>query len=450
MAWVPKYFHDVFLSYAHADNEGRDEWVGSFKTELEYHIQANLGSWGDRRATVWWDEHRMRPGDSIRGSIIDALNRSATLVSLCSPNYLGSGYCMEERVQFERACDENGSARLGNTSRLLNAILRPSDDVFQFARGPDLFADFSSGGVPLPVGSVAFNAQVGKLASVLSALLKALWEQFPPLYVSLPVETGNDTGQNTIDMLRSLSAAGYRRTSERHPLGLSNSQLAEEIHGALLSVHIVDDPEDALTGRQIDTASQTGRPMVVWLSESARKSRKAEDIRKSVASPGRECWEGPFAEFRDYVQKLPERIKCGEWPKPERRTRTGLKKIGFLYNNKKEHEDAAEVRRRLEARFEVTFAVKPTDDVDGVLVYQKEAGDLWFEDKLRQIMRMKGVKAAWPIAPPSKNAAMQVASQFEFRPLAEFDSGDQRLLLSKECPDPLRIFIDLVNGSPVT
>ena len=71
MAWVPKYFYDVFLSYAHADNEGRDEWVGSFKTELEFQIRANLGAWGGRGATVWWDEHRMRPGDSIRGTITD-------------------------------------------------------------------------------------------------------------------------------------------------------------------------------------------------------------------------------------------------------------------------------------------------------------------------------------------------------------------------------------------
>ena len=46
MAWVPKYFYDVFLSYAHADNEGREKWVGSFKTELEFQIRANLGAWG--------------------------------------------------------------------------------------------------------------------------------------------------------------------------------------------------------------------------------------------------------------------------------------------------------------------------------------------------------------------------------------------------------------------
>src|SRR5580658_3842978 len=91
MAWVPKYFYDVFLSYAHADNEGPEEWVGGFKTRLEFQIGVNLGGWGGPGATVWWDENRMKPGASIRDSIIDALNRSATVVSLCSPHYLSSG-----------------------------------------------------------------------------------------------------------------------------------------------------------------------------------------------------------------------------------------------------------------------------------------------------------------------------------------------------------------------
>ena len=56
--------------------------MGSFKSELEFQIRANLGAWAAGR-TVWWYEHRIRPGDSIRRTIKDALNRSAVVVSLC-------------------------------------------------------------------------------------------------------------------------------------------------------------------------------------------------------------------------------------------------------------------------------------------------------------------------------------------------------------------------------
>ena len=153
---------------------------------------------------------------------------------------------------------------MGNASRLLNAILRPREDVRQFAGGPgSLYADFSSGGVPLAFGTDAFKAEMERLALALANLLTAMRERFPPVYVSLPIETENEAGQNTKGMLESLSRAGYRRTSEHHPVGLAATALAEEIHGALLSVHIVEDPADGLTGRQIEAARGTDKPMLV-------------------------------------------------------------------------------------------------------------------------------------------------------------------------------------------
>jgi hypothetical protein len=452
MAWVPKYFYDVFLSYAHADNEGREKWVGSFKTELEFQIRANLGAWGGRGAAVWWDERQMRPGDSIRGTIIDALDRSAALVSLCSPHYLASGYCMQERAAFEAACGREGGIRVGNASRLLNAILRPREDVRHFAGGPgSLYADFSSGGVPLAFGTDAFKAEMERLALALANLLTAMRERFPPVYVSLPIETENEAGQNTKGMLESLSRAGYRRTSERHPEGLAAPALAEEIHGALLSVHIVEDPADGPTGRQIEAARGTDKPMLVWLSETARKSERAGEIRRAVAGRGRECCEGLFSEFRDRVIQLLPRIEKGEWPEPPQPAR-GRKTVLFLYNARMEANEAdSEPRRalrRLENDFEVRRVGGPTDETDGVLVYQQEAGDRWFETKLAAVKDMRGVKAAWPVPPPDKGTAKKIASDFNFLPAPEFDANRKRLLLTGAEPDPLGTFIELVNRSP--
>ena len=44
----------------------------------------------------------------------------------------------------------------------------------------------------------------------------------------------------------------------------------------------------------------------------------------------------------------------------------------------------------------------PNDKTDGVLVYQKEAGDVWFETQLSAVKDMQGVKAAWPVSPPPR------------------------------------------------
>jgi hypothetical protein len=452
MAWVPKYFYDVFLSYAHADNEGREEWVGSFKTELEFRIRANLGAWGGRGATVWWDEHGMRPGDSIRGTIIDALDRSAAVVSLCSPHYLSSGYCMDELAAFETACARDGGIRVGNASRLLNAILRPREDVRQFASAPgSLHADFSSGGAPLAFGCDAFKAEMERLALALANLLTAMRERFPAVYVSLPVETENEAGQNTKGMLESLSRAGYRRTSEHHPGGLAFPALTEEIHGALLSVHIVDDPASGLTVRQIEAARGADKPILVWLSERARRSDRADGIRTAVAGRGRECCEGLFSEFRDRVMQLLPRIEKGEWPEPRQSVR-GRKTVLFLYNARTEANEPDSAPRRVLRRLENDFDVKriggPTDETDGVLVYQQDAADRWFENKLGVVKDMRGVKAAWPVPPPDKGTAERIASDFKFRPAPEFSIDDKRLLLTTADPDPLGTFIEFVNRSP--
>lgn len=451
MAWVPKYFYDVFLSYAHADNEGREEWVGSFKTELEFQIRAKLGGWAGRGATVWWDEHRMRPGDSIRGTIIDALNRSAAVVSLCSPSYLSSGYCPGERNEFKRACGDGG-LQVGNASRLLSAIILPGDGVQDLAGESGwLYANFSSCGFPPAFGAGAFKAEMEKLATALADLLKAMRKQFPAVYVSLPDETKNEPRQNTIDMLEGLSRAGYGRTSERHPGGLADQALAEEIRGALLSVHIVDDPASGLTGRQVQAALGAGRPMLVWLSETARRSAGADGIRRAVAGRGLECCEGLFSEFRDRVIKLLPRIEKGEWPEPPRAV-GGRKTVLFLYNARKECDEADSAARsalrRLQSDFEVKRSGGPTDETDGVLVYQQDATDGWFETKLRTVQNMRGVRAAWPVAPPDKRTAEQIAADFKFRPAPEFDRNDKRLLLTAADPDPVGTFIEFVNRSP--
>jgi hypothetical protein len=254
-------------------------------------------------------------------------------------------------------------------------------------------------------------------------------------------------------MLESLSAAGYRRTSEHHPGGLAAPALAEEIHSGLLSVHIVEDPGNGLTDRQIQAALGTGKPMLVWLSETARRSERADETRRSVAGRGRECCEGLFSEFRDRIIKLLPRIEKGEWPETRRPVRE-KRTILFLYNTQKERREAdSAVRRalhRLQSDFEVKSKCVPTDETAGVLVYQQEASDGWFATKLAAVKDMRGVKAAWPVPPPDKGTAEHIASDFRFRPAPEFNTRDKRLLLTGADLDPVGTFIEFVSRSPAT
>jgi hypothetical protein len=102
MAYVPGYEHDVFVSYAHIDNEplmgAAEGWVTTLMQNLETVVRQKLGD-RERRLDVWMDHELAgnRPfDDDVRG----ALERTATLLVIMSPGYLASDWCRKERETF--------------------------------------------------------------------------------------------------------------------------------------------------------------------------------------------------------------------------------------------------------------------------------------------------------------------------------------------------------------
>lgn len=44
MAFVPSYDHDVFVSYAHIDNQGETAWVSTLLRHLDTDLRQRLGT----------------------------------------------------------------------------------------------------------------------------------------------------------------------------------------------------------------------------------------------------------------------------------------------------------------------------------------------------------------------------------------------------------------------
>src|SRR6476620_2937480 len=68
MAYVPGLAHDIFLSYAHGDNE--TGWVTYFETRLRQRLREKLGF----TPAVWRDERKLGGGDSFSDEIKQALS----------------------------------------------------------------------------------------------------------------------------------------------------------------------------------------------------------------------------------------------------------------------------------------------------------------------------------------------------------------------------------------
>lgn len=100
MAFVAGYEHDVFISYAHIDNEpaagAHQGWVTLLCRELRKNLAVKLGA---KALDVWMDP-RLSPNVPLDDELRNSLERSAVLLIVLSPAYQGSEWCGKERQTF--------------------------------------------------------------------------------------------------------------------------------------------------------------------------------------------------------------------------------------------------------------------------------------------------------------------------------------------------------------
>lgn len=93
--------YDVFISYAHADNEipegtvGRCGWVTALANNL------NVGP-NVLKKSLFID-HQLKPGDEFSSDLLNKLENSRLLVLLLSQNYIDSKWCGRELEHFTRS-----------------------------------------------------------------------------------------------------------------------------------------------------------------------------------------------------------------------------------------------------------------------------------------------------------------------------------------------------------
>ncbi|MGT2475133.1 TIR domain-containing protein [Paraburkholderia terrae] len=108
---MTKFEHDVFISYAHIDNEpfGAERgWVSAFADDLAKVLRRGLGC---NTPSIWMD-HALTGNQPFTQKIEDALRSSATLLVVASPAYLKSDWCTRERNAFLSTVREKSASRI--------------------------------------------------------------------------------------------------------------------------------------------------------------------------------------------------------------------------------------------------------------------------------------------------------------------------------------------------
>ena len=126
--------NDVFISYAHIDDmaliEGQKGWISSFHRALEIRLGQLLG----RTPRIWRDP-KLQGNDVFADRLVDRLPGVAILVSIVSPRYLKSDWCLRELREFIKATSQTGGVRIGHKARVFKIVKTP---VPLEQQGPEL------------------------------------------------------------------------------------------------------------------------------------------------------------------------------------------------------------------------------------------------------------------------------------------------------------------------
>ena len=116
--------NDVFVSYAHIDDqalaEGQPGWISSLHRALQVRLEQLLG----KEARIWRDP-KLQGNDVFADRLVDRLPGVAVLVSVLSPRYVKSEWCQRELTEFLKAAVATGGARVADKLRVFKVVKTP-------------------------------------------------------------------------------------------------------------------------------------------------------------------------------------------------------------------------------------------------------------------------------------------------------------------------------------
>ncbi len=112
---------DVFVSYAHIDDqalvEGQKGWITSLHRALEIRLAQLLG----KQPRIWRDP-KLSGNDVFSDKLVDRVSRVAVLISVLSPRYVNSDWCTRELRVFSEATESTGGLRVGDKIRVFKVV----------------------------------------------------------------------------------------------------------------------------------------------------------------------------------------------------------------------------------------------------------------------------------------------------------------------------------------
>jgi hypothetical protein len=337
---------EAFISYGHIDNTPIEDeesgWVDNLHKRLEFRLGELLGY----KPQVWRDT-RLPRSVYFAGELGERLEGSCVLVSVLSPGYIKSPWCMGELNEFCRLAENAGGLKLkGGRLRIFKVVKthverdqHPSQ--FQGQLGFEFFEIDQQTKKPVEYGQWLGKHRDQRYWDVLNDLAWEIKEAVsilkPPPEVAEPVrltsepkgsvylaETSYDLREDRDRVKRELQERGYKVLPDRE-LTYKSPEYEEAVRDgvarALMSVHLIGAsygiiPEDG-AGRSIvrlqneiaaERSGDNGFKRLIWMPEKLepRDEMQASFIEylKTSADPqrGAELLQTTLDELKSVIQ----------------------------------------------------------------------------------------------------------------------------------------------------
>jgi hypothetical protein len=456
---------DVFISYAHLDNQpltaGAQGWVSEFHDALSKRLGEVLG----KPPRIWRDP-KLQGNDVFADEIEGRFEGAAVLVSVITPRYVASDWCRREVTGFWEAAGHTGGPVVGNKARVFKVVKTPVERArlppqVEPLLGYEFYRLQPGSGRPLEFNRVYgpdaerdFWVRLNDLAYDLADLLKRLADPDPPPAADAPTvylaTTTSDLQPQYDALRRELLRHGYPVLPDRE-LPLRGAEftptVAQQLQACRLAIHLVGAvygvvPEgavDSVPALQARLAAERvragGLVRLVWIAPGAviddpRQRAFLESLRDDPApGPGSDLLETPFEDLNTLTfARLRAAVQIQT---PAAATDPAALRI-YVVCDSRDLDAVNPVQQYLFGQgFEVTLPAFEGDetalredhdaqlrDCDGLLIHYGAGGELWLRQKLGDVRKLAGLPRTSPlratailVAPPSTPAKTRLLTR---------------------------------------
>ena len=288
MAILNDFKTDIFISYAHIDNDSplpqpnAKGWVDSFHHLLKDKLTKRLGS----RDIAIWGDPAVRGNDDFNDVIKDQINQAGLFLALTSPGYLSSDYCKKELFWFKQKAEaESQGLLVAQKSRIFNLLLYNIDhnqwpEAFKGTSGFSFHDaqyknDYGEPVRPNPDDDVHFNPKLRELVEAIIGTLEVLNRPFQ-VYLA---DVSDDLVGHRNDVMAGLENQNIELlpTPQWFPPEDYERSVIDTVEKADLSIHLFRETagrvieggqDETYPQKQANLALASGTQSVIWIPKT--------------------------------------------------------------------------------------------------------------------------------------------------------------------------------------